>query len=269
MRILLAAKHPPGGSRPIGGVQSWSETVGAQLRRLGHEAVFWGPEFDLPSGRFDIGLFANWSHTKAAEPLCDRSLSISHGVIEDERPAPGLACFTSEEVMEHWRFSGPIVRQPIDLEFWSPLPEARERKLLLLFYSYRAPSTFGLADLAHRLGLGFDWVRNVAPTTARDAMRSAALVCASGRAALEAMACGAPTLICDWRPYNGGPLFEPNAERARRSNYSGRSGIDPRTIYLPTYAEASMAQDPRRYVEEHHNAQTIVGQLMGYACFKS
>lgn len=67
MKILIAAKHPPFGKLPIGGVQTWSATVGRELKLLGHDVTYWGPENPLPEERFDAGIFANVIHTGAAE----------------------------------------------------------------------------------------------------------------------------------------------------------------------------------------------------------
>ena len=215
----------------------------------------------LPERSYDLGLFANIAHTAPAVKNCRLVVNVSHGIIPDERPHNDLeAWFTSEEVKGFWKRDGAIVRQPIDCEYWRPSDEKRD---LLLFYSYRSKNAFGLDALAERLGLTFAYVRDVTHEDARDMMRRAALCCASGRAALEAMACGAPTLICDWRPYNGAPLIEFDLEIAMRANYSGRGGVDARASHLDGLARAAMERGGLRdYVLRHHDHRKIADQIL-------
>lgn len=251
MKILLAAKHPPGGKLPFGGVQSWSLTMSDQFTKRGHSVTLWGPEWPLPAGRFDLGILANVKHTHDAAESCDRVVTVSHGIIPDEAPCPFYpALGVSEEVQDCWGIGGKILRQPIDTEFWSP--SAVDRDLLVL-YSYRAPGDLGLAQVAQSLGLGFVWLKNVSPEQARDTLRRAAVVCATGRAALEAMACGAPTAIADHRPYNKKPLLERNLLSAMRTNYSGRGGFVPTGNNLRDHLDGLIGSDQREHVLKYHD----------------
>lgn len=259
MRILFAAKHPPIGGTAFGGVASWILTLSNELRARGHECVWWGYKSPDPEGRFDVGVFSNVKKTAKAMQWCERNLVVSHGIIPDEKPERGQRIlFTSEEVRAHWGGDGPILRQPIDLEFWR---DAGKRRSDFVFYSYRAKSTFGLDALARRLGLNFVRLKDVSAEVARNHLQSAALVAASGRAALEAMACGAPTIICDHRPYNDGPLVCMDMNKAKRFNYSGRGGVAPDK--LDRFARETMAfQSPRAYVAEHHDVARIADELL-------
>lgn len=261
MRVLLAAGCRVGGQHFIGGVQSWIITVARRLSILGHEPVVWHPgSTDSVRAKCDLGFISHAKKTASASALCRRSWWVSHGIIPDERPPNSRVIFTSEDVRSYWNGEGPIVRQPIDLDFWRP---GDGKRTLFLFYSYRAPDAFCLPDVAARLGLEFRRLSDATPEEARAYMRDAALVCASGRAALEAMACGAPTLICDNRPYNGGPLFDGDIMHACRANYSGRGGIAPTTDEIERAAASAMAtQRPREFVAEHHDAARIVDRLL-------
>lgn len=262
MQVLLAALHPPGGVLRHGGVQSWISTVARRLFLEGCSVSIWGPDLPLPEHRFDLGVFAHGPRTIAAAPLCKRLALVSHGIIDEERPdGPGIKIFTSEEVRDFWKGVGPVLRQPIDLEFWTP-DYSRPRNTLV-FYSYRANRVFSLDRLARRLGLEFVWLKNVEAQAAHSCLQGAAVVCASGRAALEAMACDAPTMICDWRDYNGGPLVCPNMDKAREHNYSGRGGVSPVDIDMEQLARETMKlQRPREYVIAHHNARRITMELL-------
>lgn len=257
MKILIAAKHPPNGAMKIGGVQSWSVTIADQLRIQGHEVVFWGPELPLPEGRFERGVFSNFMHTARAAALCDDYVVVSHGVVKDERPGTGRTLYTSEEGRSHWGTPGSILRQPIDTEFWSPRGFRGNK---LVFYSYRAPGLAVGPVTAWRLGLEFVHIKNVAQEVARDAMRNAACVLASGRAALEAMACGAPVVICDHRAPYQSALMDANIERQMKINYSGRGGSAPDVDSLCSAIVS--AQDRRDHILLNHDARKIAKELM-------
>lgn len=266
MRILLAAKHAPEGSRPIGGVQSWCRTVAGELRRRGHQAVTWGPEQALPAGRFDVGIIANAGDARAAFGLCDRVLVVSHGIILAEKPPEGFpVAFTSEGVRDHWGRSGPIIRQPIDLDFWAPHTGSKNRNQLLR-YSYRRGMGW-LGEAAALLGMTFRHMDGVTHEQARAGFRSAACVLATGRAALEAMACGVPVVICDHRSAYQGPLLDADLAGAMTRNYSGRGGIEPTPGDVADAVQDAISDGHRRdWVEAHHDVRVIVEQLLEAAC---
>lgn len=264
MRVLLAAKHAPDGVRPIGGVQSWCRTVAAELHRLGHHAETWGPEQALPGLRFDLGIVANAGDTAAALALCDQVLVVCHGIIPAEEPPAGLpVVFTSEGVRGHWRGAGKIIRQPIDLQFWTP---GQRQHAQLLRYSYRRGLGW-LGGIAAGLGMTFRHMDGVTHDAARDSLRSAACVLATGRAALEAMACGVPVVLCDNRSAYQGPLLDPDLCGAMQRNYSGRGGIVPTPENVAEAVLEAMTDGSRRgWVLAHHDVRDIVPQLLEAAC---
>lgn len=257
MKILLAAKHPHGGKLSFGGVQSWMLTIYDELGNMGHEPRMWGPEMALPCERFDLGIFANTRYTRPAMKLCNRTLVVSHGIIPDEQPTGGDACaFTSEEVRDRWGMDGPVIRQPIDLRFWKPAPA---RRIYLTQFSYRGKLDF-VPRMASDMGLKYRHIHNSTPREARDILRQSACVLATGRAALEAMACGAPTVICDHRSQYQGPLMDTDIEHAMMHNYSGRGGMVPT---LENVREAIMnAKANTFHVAKHHMARGIALQLL-------
>lgn len=264
MRILLAGKYVPGCSREIGGVQSWVATVAAELRRLGHEVTLWCPEWSLPTPRFDLGILANLGLTGAAVASCDNMLAVSHGIIDPERPPNDLpVVFTSEGVRDYWGGDGPVIRQPIDLQFWSP---GGDGSAGLVRYSYRGGLAW-LANVAAMMGLPYQHLRGVTPTEARDVLRNAACVLASGRAAIEAMACGVPVVICDHRSAYQGPLMDGFLGDAMTRNYSGRGGCAPDPSSLEAEVrDAISCGSPREHAEFHHDVRKIVPQLLEAAC---
>lgn len=263
MRILLAAKHPPGGKLPIGGVQSWIETIASEFVRLGHQVVIWGPEWPMPEGTFDAGILANTRHTGAALARCRRSLVVSHGIIPDEEPLGGdLQAFTSEGVRAHWGGQGPVIGQPIDLGCWTPGSAPRG---YLTRHSYRAGLEF-LPALAASRGLGFQHLRTEMPAAVRSVLQRSQVVVATGRAALEAMACGAAVVIADDRAYQG-PLLDLDTLGSMARNYSGRGGARPTVANMERAIDAALqAGSLRHHVAEHHDARQIAQELLCCIC---
>lgn len=254
VKILIAAKHPPGGKLPIGGVQTWSATVGAELVRLGHAVTFWGPEWRLPAGRFDLGILANVMHTRAAEAVCGRVVRFSHGIIPDEQGGAGFQA-TSEEVRDKWGCDG-VIRQPLDLGFWMPGSGPRT---LLVRHSYRRGLDC-LPRLADALGLSYVHLRADSQEVVRDTLQRAAIVVATGRAAVEAMACGAKVVIADDRRYQG-PLLDTDTTGAMTRNYSGRGGAVPDERMMAD-AIAAARGDLRGHVEARHDVREIVARIL-------
>ena len=256
MKILLAAKHPPGGRLAIGGVQTWIATVAHELRRKGHEAITWGPEWPLPAGRFDLGILANLKHTAAAQEVCGRVVRVAHGIIPDEAGGDGWV-FTSEEVRDRWG-AGPVIRQPVDLDFWRP---AHCRRPFLTRHSYRGGLDY-LEGFADAMGLEFRHLRKDRPEGVRDTLQHSAIVIATGRAAVEAMACGVPVVIADDREYQG-PLLDPDPVGAMARNYSGRGGLVPTQRDMKAALGAALDRGSlRAHAERHHDVRNIAEELL-------
>lgn len=259
MRVLLAAKHAPCGRRPIGGVQSWCTTVAAALNRLGCQVTMWGPELPVPADRFDLGIMANLGDTAPAADRCERVLNVCHGIIPAEKPRGDRVVFTSEGVRDHWGGTGLVVRQPINLDFWSPAGVVRSN---LTRFSYRAGLDF-VPDLAARMNIGYRHVRNLGSVEVRHLLRRSVCVLATGRAALEAMACGVPVVICDHRSAYQGPLLDPDTLGAMARNYSGRGGVEPTPDIVADAVQAAIARGSlRHHVEKHHDANAVASQLL-------
>jgi hypothetical protein len=262
MKILLAAKHAPHGKRPIGGVQSWCRTVAQELLMRGHAVKTWGPEQPIPLGGFDLGIIANAFDTPRAFDWCRKTINVCHGIIPAEKPGTGdLVAFTSEEIRDHWGGGGPIVRQPIDLDFWSP-PKVDQTPAFLTRFSYRSGLPF-VPTLAKVLELNYAHIRTMSNAAARLTIHKSACVLATGRAALEAMACGASVVICDHRSAYQGPLMDLDTQGAMARNYSGRGGITPTMENVMQAIDSAMSADPlRHHVLDHHNVKNIVDQLL-------
>lgn len=256
MKILLAAKYVPTGKRPIGGVQSWIATVRAELERLGHECAEYEPGMAAP-GKADLGIFANMGLTGEMALRCKRTICISHGIIDEEKPGSAdRLFFVSEGVKKKWHRQGSILRQPIDLDFWKP---TGARSGGAVRFSYRGSPTL-CREAAGALRMAYRHVRDATPEQARGILGAADIVFASGRAALEAMACGAPTVIYDHRSAYQGPLMGECLPFEMQHSYSGRSGYEPDLAAL--LAECRVAKPARDWVRMHHDARAIVAKML-------
>lgn len=262
MKILIAAKHPPDGALKIGGVQSWSKTVGDELRSRGHEVRYWGPGGCL-SGLFDLGIIANVGDTHGAMQLCEKTIVVCHGIIPAEKPPLHNVAFTSEEVRDHWKGDGPVIRQPINLDFWRPAKHKVKRYLVR--FSYRGGLPF-VRTIAKRMGLKYLHIKSETQEVVRALLNQAACVVATGRAAVETMACGVPVVICDARAYQG-PLLDPDTLGSMHRNYSGRGGVAANeTNVLLEIEKAIECGGLRTHVEVHHNVHAITDQLLAAVC---
>jgi len=254
VRILLTAKHTPAGDRPIGGVQSWISTIAKEFESMGHEVGIYEPH-QTPTQRYDLGIFANLGHTRRLLDYVDQSILVSHGIIDAEKPETGtdvLMC-VSEGVRSHWRAFCDIVRQPIDLTFWRDTGDLRAS---LVRYSYRTAPIKVPAECHH--------VRDKSHEQAREILQRARCVYATGRGALEAMACGAPVVIYDHRQAYQGALLGPADLLTNMENsYSGRGGFIPNSAEVMTRTEQAIAEGSQRWwVGAHHDSRKIAEQLL-------
>ena len=261
MRILLAAKHAPHGSRPIGGVQSWCRTVANELTLRGYDVTTWGPEQGIPVGGFDLGIIANASDTSRAFAWCRKTLNICHGIIPAEKPATNdLTVFTSEEIRDHWHGEGPIIRQPIDTAFWSP--GQWPLRINLTRFSYRAGLPF-VRNIAQAMEMPYHHLRDQNENAVRNVLQKSGCVLATGRAALEAMSCDVPVVLCDHRSAYQGPLMDLDVLGAMTRNYSGRGGVTPTIKNVRDAIEMMMGSNTwREHVLKHHDVVNIVDQLL-------
>ena len=260
MNILLAALFAANSKRRrVGGVQSWTATIAREFRRIGHDVTLWCPEYAPPAGPFDFGIIANWTRTGHAAPVCKHTINVCHGIIPAEQPKGGaVTVFTSEGVKRHWGGSGPIIRQPIDLDFWTP---GRGPGGLVRFSYYGGLEW--LEDVAAELRVDYHHIKTATPDVALQAMRGALCVLATGRASLEAMACGAPVVILDDRPYQG-PLLSYSPQNQMTQNYSGRCGATPTPETVRDAIDDAIANgNLRPHVERFHDSKRIAGELLG------
>jgi len=238
--------------------------VADELADRGHTVETWGPEQPMPIGTFDFGIIANVLDTGKVMSQCAKFISVSHGIIPAERPYKGecsKVVYTSEEVRDHWGVEGTVIRQPINLDFWKP-SRSHKRKYLTRF-SYRAGLPF-VPKIAEAMKLRYIHVRSDKPGHVRETLRQSFCVLATGRAALESMACGVPTVICDHRSAYQAPLLDLHPGRSRVRNYSGRGGIIPTFNNVTGAINAAISRgDMRHHVEKHHDAKDITDQLLG------
>lgn len=264
MRVLLAAERVPSGPKPMGGVVSWCWTIRRELERLGHTVEEWQPGMPLDRAPFDLGILANARLTAPVAKHCGRVVECCHGFLSGDQPngTLGRLVFVSESTRVRWSMGGDIIRQPIDLDFWH---DAGRERGGAVRYSYRRTETHCKAA-AQALGMDYRQVGGVDYETARGALQGAVLVFASGRAALEAMACGARVVIYDHRATYQAPMLGGSLSEQMPQNYSGRGGkASPSLDDVIASAEWQMETAPeafRAWVNEHHDVRQIVQELI-------
>lgn len=260
MRILIASKHTHNSRLSIGGVQTWNKTIGDKLIEFGHEVDYWCPEFGLYSKNYDAGIFANLNYTKKMIKFCKNYISISHGIIPDEDKGQ---YFTSEGGRDYWKRPGEIIRQPIDLNFWKPENNTEE---YLTRFSYRNGLEF-LPDIAKECRLKFIHVKNQTPIEVRSILRRSKFVIATGRAAIEAMACGCKVIIADDREYQG-PLLDFDTFGSMTNNYSGRNGVIANKNNINNAIRDTICYDfdYLNHVKKYHNSNDIAKRILCLLC---
>lgn len=112
--------------------------------------------------------------------------------------------------------------------------------------------------------MGLDYVKlgGDSKEVVRGILRRANVVIATGRASLEAMACGAAVVIADDRAYQG-PLIDCSPFDSMKRNYSGRGGIDATSGNMRMAIDEAIGRgNIRSHVEKHHDAKEITKRIL-------
>lgn len=242
---------------PIGGVQTWMDTMDRALTDMGFEVTLWSPHDPIPDRTFDYHVMA---HRAGLDIKAAKRIGISHGIIREEKPASGIPYIaTSEEVRDHWELEGPILRQPIDLGLWQPHFFKYDRKVI--HFDYRSECDLA-RKAAGKLGFKYERITNQDQRGCYTKIGDAEVVLATGRAALEASAMGRPVLIYANSPFYGRAV-DPCYKSAMRHNYSARGGcrIGLNDLAL-CISQAIERGGWRSQVVEHHDHRKIAAQLV-------
>jgi hypothetical protein len=189
----------------------------------------------------------------------------SHGILPDlEQPIPGADVYVavSEEVHANLTskgFNSYIIRNPIDTEYFSPLPVNRKLERLL-WMNNRAPNIklVELASGGYEYRLQTWWSDGV-----KDAIQWADLVISSGRGIYEALSCGRNAMVVNWCGCDG-MVTQQNIYDFRRCNCSGRF----RELWLPPGLLRTEFElyDPDRnmrpYIIENNDVKKIAGEYL-------
>lgn len=261
----------------IGGTQSWVATVGAEMSRRGYLVTTLdstgqrGRSLSVEhTDRYDLAIVSQNSTFKAARAVSDRVIFVSHGPGELEVPpygsanrpdlCPNAECFVSEEL------GAPVIRQPIDTDFWRPYAPTGP-PVDVLRVSYYGGMEWLSPLCMQDMGLTFVHISDMSdPKELRGWYNRASVVIASGRSALEAMSCDVPVILADHRPYNGKePLASSCIPLAMVTNYSCRDGlpITPEGMRTGLSWHLKGGTVGRRdHVMVHHRVEDIVDQLL-------
>lgn len=193
-------------------------------------------EYGIPfmsKEKYDI-IFA--SHTVTVDALRKRGpvIQICHGIFpEVEQPFPYADYHVgiSQEICDHLQkenYASQLVLNGLDLEEKRPqgTPSDELKTVLSLCQSEEANEL--LAKVCIRAGVElFHYNKNKNPTfNIQNEINKADMVVGIGRSIYDAMACGRPCIVFDWRDYNGnkgdGYLHPHLFEQFVQTNCSGR-----------------------------------------------
>jgi hypothetical protein len=204
----------------------------------------------------------------------------SHGPgAELEQPIEGADQYVavSEEVRDvnaKAGFTSEVIRQPIDLERFTPQGPINmaPKKILAISKTSRAAAWISMAGEA--IGAQTSWVRgwDRARWDMEDQINDADIVVSCGRGAVEGMACGRAVLSFDYRPYNGQAMCDgwihPDTLSVIQSvNYSTRGfnapvdGPEPLLDAMGAYEEI-MGDTNRLMAVDHHDVRIIAQEYL-------
>lgn len=281
------------------GSESYLETVSFELRRLGHEVVFFSPRCGLMADRFREDGFTvveridqlpadvdvvHGQHADAAAlvraRLADTPLVFAcHSwVIPLEDPiselgAAAYVCFnelTHRRLAAHTATAGtPIVRmtQPVTVSFADaerahirPVPQSAVAvSRRMMLRPVR------LAAACAAAGISFEWVGAPGAMSGdpSDRMRAVDIVFAEGRTALEAMAAGRAVYVVA-ESYVGGWVTEASYSRLEADGFTGIES-DTGPVDLDDLASGyhqHLGVQARQLAVQHHSAQNHAARLV-------
>jgi len=272
------------------GSESYLETVSAELRRLGHEVVLFSPRCgavadglrgagfevldevdDLPA---DVDV-VHGQHSEAVALVRTRLRTplvfVAHSwfvSIEDPLPELGAAALVALNDLSHRRLAAHVasagaelvrLTQPVTVSYADagrrPPSSTGVRAVAVSRTMRQLPAR--LADACAGLGFSFDWVGGPdrESADAREEVRSADVVFAVGRSALEAMAAARATFVVDEASLGGwvGPASYTSLEADGFTGQLAGRGDQELEQLLADY-RPELGADARRLAVRHHSA---------------
>ncbi len=275
-----------------GGSESYLETVSTELRRLGHEVVFFSPNvgrfgerlreagFEVVDDPGDLPLDADVVHGQHADavawlrtrlprtPLVFATHSWFVNTLEDPTPELGAAAIVAFNRLTYDRMSAHVasqgarlvrMTQPVALSFADParVPIGVVPRLAVAVSRQMRGLPARLEAACADLGVEFDWVGGEGRSSddARREMYAADIVIGMGRSALEGMAAGRAVLVAD-ESVVAGWVDEQSYPALDDDGFTGWG--TPRSLDVAELL-ASYRQDlgptARRLMARHHGAQ--------------
>ncbi len=274
------------------GSESYLETVAFELRRLGHEVVFFSTRCGFMADRFREDGFTvvdqvdqlpgdldvvHGQHadtvalvrTRLAETPLVFACHSWFIPVEDPMSELGAAAYVCFNELTHRRLAAhaatagsPIVRmtQPVTISFADServhiRPEPRSAVAVSRRMMLR-PDKLAAACVA--AGIDFDWVGAPGAPSAdpRDRMRAADIVFAEGRTALEAMSAGRAVYVVA-ESYVGGWVTEASYPRLEADGFTGiEADFSPVDLDgLAAGYHQYLGVQARQLAVQHHSAQ--------------
>ena len=282
------------------GSESYLETVAAELRRLGHEVVFFSTrpgamadrlrdqQYDVRTVLTDIPTDVDVIHGQHLDTVGLVRTRLQHTPLvfvthswvislEDPLTELGAGAFvalndlTQHRLAAHEATRGREVlrlTQPVTVSFADgariPLGEEPRRAVAVSRRMRYLPPRLAAACAA--AGIGFDWLggEDRQSADAREEMRTSDIVFAVGRTAVEAMALGRAVFVVD-DTSQGGWIRTGTHRELEADGFTGFGAAgppEPLETALASYA-AGAGQEARALAVQHHAAQHHAAALVG------
>jgi len=217
---------------------------------------------------------------------------VCHGVLpQQETPPNGVIIdkfvAVSEETQknrleEEFGVESEILRQPVDLEQFKPLPNFKfhKKKIRIVVIS----NYFGISYPANEVweavkkldaDLNVIGPGGIMTNDPSKYIQNADVVISLGRGIVEAMSCGKPVIVGDYNGYDGAILNEEEYLEIRKNNFSGRNkGIKPEEYsdypggiiaheieHLLDEGLEKIGKANRRLAEKYHDVKKIADRF--------
>lgn len=287
MNILIATNHLV----LTGGTETWTYTMAKAFKKLYHyvevTALSMGPYakemkehgvniVEKPKDEYHLIILNHNTVLKKLSNVKGYRIFTSHGTIPGlEQPEDGADQYVaiSEEVRDHMKelgYDAHIIRNPVDLDEFKSTREIEGIKKCLIVTDTK--EGFLIASTACS-DVKLDYVTHgkMNPVfSLAEKMNESDIVISLGRGCYEAMACGRPVVIFDYRQYIGKPLgdglIDRNIEELMKYNCSGRAKNLEMTAGDVAKelrkADKWQGKDNRRYAEEHFDSKKIAKQYI-------
>lgn len=269
------------------GSEMWTYTMAKEYERQGHNVDVYTPEpgaisdllnykpIDLLQEKYDLILVNHNTCLDLISDIKGFKIFTSHGIYPQlEAVADGADAYVgiSQEIIDHnakydWHLS--LIPNPVDCERFYNNKKINKKLKRVLSLCKTDEANEIIKEACDKLGIEAITCRG--RFDIENAINDVDLVITLGRGAYEAMACGRPVIVFDWRHYIGkalgdGYVNKLNQNKFLLNNFSGRYsnkeiGVEELVAELKKYDVKHSAQR-RSYAKKTFDAEKISKQYL-------